>query len=146
MNKKRKKALTALSYRLPPSWEVTKVSEYMKGEDLITSDEQHGLDKIHPNVIYKSTGKKLIRINHKQKLKRAWSRNKTAGVMEYIKWLDNNNRYIASIVKQSEDVKQVDEGILNIAKGSVSSFWRQLIIFLSSFISVFASQTQKETT
>jgi len=78
----------------------------------------------------------LVEVNHLNRLKSAYSRNKEKGIVDYILWVNYNNQKVNYILKNQE-LQKVDEGIIDIAMKGANNFWRNLIAFLISFITIF---------
>jgi hypothetical protein len=126
MKKTQLKAISQLAKRLPASVEIQNYYALIKGG-------KNPIDEI----IKKRA--ELVPINHYNRLKSAYSRNKQQGLIDYINWLDMHNKKMNKIFEELE-LKQVESSILKIAEKGAKGFWSNLIQFLLSFVHAFAPQ------
>jgi hypothetical protein len=141
MKKPKLKALKALADKLPESYEIVRYYSLKQGKE-ITFDEivklrSEGSElEINEDAWYRENKSKFQQINHFNRLKKAYSRSKEIGLVEYIKWLNSHNTKMNEVFKELQ-LKQVDENILEIAKKGAKGFWSNLINFLLSFLIAF---------
>ena len=145
MNKKKLKAIKQLAQRLPHSVEVQKYYSIIQGKEFTIEQlaEMRGKGvelEIEAENWYRENKHKLVVINHYNRLKKAYSRNKEQGLIDYIQWLDRHNKQMNELFKEL-NLKGVENPILEIARRGVKAFWSNLINFLLAFLAVF--QTKK---
>lgn len=92
--------------------------------------------QLDANYVNTTKKPKVVEINHLNRLKSAWNRNKEQGLADYITWLDNNNKRMNAIFEDLQ-LKQVDNELLEIAKKGGLGFWDSLMKFLFAFINIF---------
>lgn len=140
MKKKTIKAIRLLANRLPESYVLRKHSISIKGSEVrlqkIETDLPIDLDEN-----YKISKNILERINHTQRLKRAYSKSGDKGVYDYMIWLNENNIRLNKRLAPKDQIDTLDAGLLGVLSKGVKGFWQNLIIFLFSFLTVFKKQT-----
>ncbi len=145
MNKQKSKALAQLASMLPatyirrPHTEHATLSRLYQliddGHDIQGLPEltEDNADTMH-SIKYEATEI----INHHKRLKAAWKAKGTAGIQEYIRWVDQNNRRWSS-----QHVERVDPALLEIARAKVSSFWKMLMLWIAGFAKFFTENQKK---
>lgn len=137
MKKKQIKALKQLSEQLPESVTLERYSTIVKGCELTQEQIDSAKIPIEVDKEYLQKGNyRVVPINHLNRLKSAYSRNKEQGLVDYIMWVDRNNKRMNEIFKNS-NLNEVSEEIMNIAKKGANGFWNNLINFLLAFIAIF---------
>ena len=98
MKKKQTKGLKKLSELLPMSKEIVRYSIIKKGYEFsIEEIETAGID-IEAEKEYVQKGKyKIVDVDHFNRLKKAFARNKEKGLIDYIEWVDKNNKKMNAI-------------------------------------------------
>lgn len=147
MNKRRSKALKQLADLLPAAYITRDHSETGRLWELYNLIEEQKIEIENLPLLTEENADQVFTIkypameilNHHKRLKKAWKEKKAKGIQEYILWLNQHNLAFAKRV-QGMEVEQLPEGLLEIAKAKVSSFWKMLFAFLFSFITVFQSQ------
>lgn len=144
MKKKRSKALAQLASILPPAYIIrphTESAPLWKWYELRDAGkvevELPPMDEENADQILSLTYKTTEVLNHHRRLKKVYSEKGEQGIKEYIVWLDAHNRRWA---KRLEGIEQVPKGLLDIARSNIGSFWKMLIAFLFSFVSVFGEK------
>jgi len=146
MNKRRSKAIKELADMLPAAYVIRDHTETATLLGLMKMAEEHEALNIDlPEVtdenrdqVFKVKGQAMEVLNHHKRLKKAWKEKGIAGIQQYIIWLDRHNRAFALRMKDME-VGQVPQGLIEIANAKISSFWKMLIAFLFSFLTIFKS-------
>lgn len=142
MKKIHQKGLKKLAASLPRSVELVKFYEVKSGKNL-TEDEIGNSDMvIDPDAEYKAFKKRLIEVDHYNRLKKAYAKNKERGIIDYIKWVDSNNKRMNELFERL-NLERVSEGLLEIAASGVASFWRNLLAFFYAFIANFKPKQQE---
>ena len=144
MKKTKIKALQNLANRLPLSYEIVKYYTVIQGKSIsieeIIEQRAKGLElEFEPDNWYRQNKSKLQEINHLNRLKKAYTRNKEQGLVDYIQWLNNHNIKLNQTFKDMK-LQEVDENILKIAVKGAKVFWSSLIQFLLSFFIAFKSE------
>ena len=78
-------------------------------------------------------------IDHYSRLKNAYARNKELGLIEYIQWLDRNNKKLNQMFKDLE-LERVNSTLMKQIEKGAKGFWNNLIQFLLSFVMAFQSE------
>jgi|688.fasta_scaffold901528_2 hypothetical protein len=142
MKKTQVRALTQLAKALPPSKEIQKYSILVKGEDIDFNDKLKAQIPIEDEEWYKKKEFRIVDINHVNRLKNAFARNKEQGLMDYIEWVDMNNKRLNRVFKELE-LQEVDAKLMNTLKGGAKNFWSNLIRFLYAFIHTFIKKEEQ---
>ena len=134
MKKKQVKGLRELSQHLPESKVIVKYSIVKKGWELSVEE----LDKcdfdVEAEKLYIQKGHyKIEDVNHLNRLKKAFAKNKEQGIVDYIQWVDTNNRKMNELFKNLE-LERVKNELMQL---KADGFWSQLISFLFAFLAVF---------
>lgn len=145
MKKKKIKALRFLAERLPESYTVEMVGRKKLGEAL-TGEEINRLTdngiSVNAGQMYRFAEPQLTKIEHSRRLKRAYADKGEAGIIEYLTWLQLNNRRVAKILKK--DYTE-DALILKLIKAGAGKFWSVLLMFFYSFARTFGREGAKAT-
>lgn len=137
MKKKQIKALKQLSEQLPESVTIERFSKIVSGYELTQEQIDNSSIPIELEKQYIQKGNyKIVPVNHLNRLKNAYSRNKEQGLVDYIMWVDKNNKRMNELFKDSQ-LNDVSEEIMSIAKKGANGFWNNLINFLLAFIAIF---------
>ena len=94
MKKAQIKALKKLAKMLPISIEHKENGQFVKGSALSESARQSAIENhgsIDSAKYYGTEKRGFVEIDHVSRLKKAWSRNKEQGLVDYIQWVDLNN-------------------------------------------------------
>lgn len=150
MKKKHCREIKLLAEKLPPSFQKVVITKGTMIKDLPKEErdslaERDGVSPLGSNV-YLQKGIDYIQINHYKRMKKAYARNKEQGLMDYIKWVNANNKRINQEVKDA-NLEEVNENIMKLTEGPANKFWirlRGLINFLMSFMSVFQNKEEHE--
>ena len=144
MKKPHLKAIKQLSQSLPKSVEVQKYSTLIKGEDIDLNEKLKADFPIYEEEWYKKKQYRLVEIDHYNRLKNAFSRNKEQGLMDYIEWVNINNKRMNKLFKELE-LKEVSDSLLNVVKQGSKNFWSNLIAFLFAFLHTFIKPKDNAT-
>lgn len=142
MKKEKIKALKKLSEMLPASITLVTESHVALGYEL----PQHVLDtatipiEAEKSYVYKN--KKVVEVNHLNRLKKAFARNKEKGLIDYIEWVDRNNARMNKLFEENK-LRAVSDELKQVAKRGEKGFWSNLISFLFSFYSIFLSKSKQ---
>jgi len=138
LKKKQKKGLLELSKQLPESMELIMYGETIRGED-IPEDKIREIDDFSIESNYKFKRRVLLPINHHNRLQKAFARDKEQGLVDYIEWVDANNKKLNSLF---DDLKlsEVNQNILEIAKRGAKGFWTNILNFLFAFYHNFINK------
>ena len=139
MKKTKLKALKNLAKRLPDSKELVIIGTLIKGEDVSFNDKIKAGIPIENDNWYKKKNTKLVDIDHYSRLKNAYARNKELGLIEYIQWLDRNNKKLNQMFKDLE-LERVNSALMKQIEKGAKGFWTNLIQFLLSFVMAFQSE------
>ena len=120
MKKKYTKALKQFSLKLPLSYELIRVGKSIMGYEALKQNLAKD-EEVESEVRYTYKSNEFVVINHYNRIKKAYSRNKEQGVTDYILWLNRNNKKLQEQFKDME-LQQVDENILNIAAKGAKVF------------------------
>ena len=154
MKKKKVKALAKLANLLPATYIIRDHSEGATLGELYRLREEEGKptddlpsaeeSKYGYDTMMRVTSQAFDRINHLRRLKKAYKENGTQGIKDYVLWVDAHNRRIAPLLREltKAEPEEVPEGLLEIARGSVSRFWQSLVLFLYSFVATFSSSSK----
>ena len=141
MKKTKLKALKNLAKRLPDSKELVIIGTLIKGEDVSFNDKIKAGIPIENDNWYKKKNTKLVDIDHYSRLKNAYARNKEVGLIEYIQWLDRNNKKLNQMFKDLE-LERVNSTLMKQIEKGAKGFWTNLIQFLLSFVIAFQSKKE----
>lgn len=158
MNKKRQKDINALASRLPVSYEIVKFGKYVNFSELLIARNK-GLDVPQSLIdsaiarggsntteLFHMQAEKLKLINHKRKIRRAFSRNGIQGAREYLIWLKANNQRVDKYLKSIDSDKKVGKWsslLDDMINSDDKSFWGVLAAFIMSFLQVFGINKEK---
>ena len=141
MKKTKLKALKNLAKRLPDSKELVIIGTLIKGEDVSFNDKIKAGIPIENDNWYKKKNTKLVDIDHYSRLKNAYARNKEIGLIEYIQWLDRNNKKLNQMFKDLE-LERVNSTLMKQIEKGAKGFWTNIIQFLLSFVMAFQSEKE----
>lgn len=137
LNKLQKKGLQELAARLPESFELQNKKYVVKGKEFdIDQRRKHMLSDDELYVMKKTA---LIPVNHINRLENAYKKYKEQGMVDYIYWLNNNNRKLNEIFRTME-YKQVSTDVMDIVKEGAKGFWKNLMEFLFAFLKAFGNK------
>lgn len=141
MKKKQVKALAELSKALPKSMELQKFSFAIQGSDIpIDIRTEQNLEE---QTWYKKKDYRLVEVNHLNRLKNAFARDKEQGLVDYIEWVGVNNRKLNKLFADL-NLKDLDDNLKNVVLRGASNFWQNIINFLYAFYQSFV-KTKKES-
>jgi hypothetical protein len=144
MKKPHLRALTKLAQRLPISYELITKGSLVQGSEILFNNKHKDLEfEVLAENFYKKTQKQLEVINHFNRLKRAYARNKEQGIIDYVKWVDANNKQLNEMFEELK-LKEVESGIMKVIEKGANGFWRNIIQFLLAFAAVFIGKTPQE--
>ena len=158
MKKRKLVQLKVFCKTLPESWEVKKHSTYVDSADALRLHDKTGMslpEGVHEPTYKDKSGKErkklfkhsrpvLQKINHYKRVKKAFVKNGEQGVIDYLIWLRNNNIRVNKLLKEVDQIKDFDQGLINIMKGGASAFWKNLMLFLYGFVKFFLSPEKEE--
>lgn len=137
MKKNQIKGLKKLAEQLPVSKEIQKYSIVQKGYEFTMEEIEKAEIDIEAEKDYiKKNNYKIVDVNHFNRLKKAFARNKEKGLVDYIEWVDRNNRKMNELFERM-NLERVSEGIMDVARKGEKGFWSNLLNFLFAFITVF---------
>jgi len=137
MKKQQIKALKRLAFQLPQSKEIQRYSEIKQGYEFSMEEIEKSEIPIEAEKLYVQKGRyRIVPINHFNRLKKAFARNKEKGIIDYIEWVDRNNKKLNEIFEKA-GYERVSKEIMAVAKKGEKSFWNNLLNFLFAFITVF---------
>jgi len=136
MKKEKIKALKKLSEMLPQSITLVTESHVALGYQLPEQVLATATIPIEAEKQYVYKNKKVVEVNHLNRLKKAFARNKEQGLIDYIEWVDRNNQRMNELFEESK-LKEVSQELKEVAKRGANGFWSNLISFLFSFYSIF---------
>lgn len=142
MKKKHLKALKILSERLPVSYDYRKHSKYSFQGDLKGSQKAKYDGIFEDNEVMRIKGYQLFKINHYKKLKSAYRNKAEQGIIDYINWLKEHNKFLSEKFEEL-DIQEINQNILDIVKKGASNFWANLIAFIYSFIKIFQNESKE---
>lgn len=139
MKKNQLKALKKLAEKLPITKELQKYSIAVQGYEIPADEYDPAVTPIEAEAWYKQGGHyRLVDVDHYNRLKKAYARNKEQGIVDYIFWVDNNNKKVNEIF-ETKEAERVSAELMEIAAKGKSNFWSNLINFLFAFIAIFQS-------
>lgn len=142
MKKNQLRGLKKLSEQLPESKELQKYSIVVQGFEINADEYDPAITPIEAEAYYKQGGHfRLVDIDHYNRLKKAYARNKEQGLIDYILWVDQNNIKINKLFEDME-LKRVSDEIMAIADKGKQSFWSNLLNFLFAFLQIFKPQSK----
>jgi hypothetical protein len=137
MKKAHIKALKKLSEQLPLSKELQQYSMAVQGFEIDPAEYDPAVHNVQPEEWYIQKGHyRLVEINHLNRLKKAYAKNKEQGIIEYIQWVDKNNEQLNQIFERKE-MQRVERELMDLAAKGAGNFWSNLIKFLYAFIKTF---------
>ena len=140
MKKKHIKGIKTLAEKLPRSITIVKYSVLKKGWELTEKEIESAKFEIQADKEYLQRNHyKVVEINHFNRLKKAFSKNGEQGIIDYIVWVDKNNRKM-NVIFGNTDLKPGEDNLLKGALKGASGFWDNLFAFLFSFITVFKNR------
>ena len=95
-----------------------------------------GIDIEAKKEYVKKGNYKIADVNHFNRLKKAFARNKEKGLIDYIEWVDRNNKKMNAIFEKMQ-LEEVSKEIMEVAKKGEKGFWSNLLNFLFAFLTVF---------
>ena len=134
--KQYKLAIQNLANRLPKSYELRKIGFISMNKDLPLKMQSK---KDTDDTWFKVFKNKFEEINHINRLQSAYKRNKEQGIVDYIYWLNNNNKNLNAKYEQLK-LESVSDDLLDIAKKGAKGFWRNLLDFLFAFLKIFGNK------
>ena len=158
MNATRRKQVKLLVTQLPVSYEIIVKGQRIRPHEVLRKIDEGitpppgfnlSSDTDEKKKWYRYRKQDIVMINHYKRIKKAYNKRGEQGVVEYLKWLKQNNIRVAKIISQIDsNIKigkwssQLDRLIL----GGAKSFWKNLIIFLASFLTFFINNEEDEST
>jgi len=141
MKKQQIKGLRQLAEQLPISKEIVKYSILKKGFELSEQEiELSGID-IEAEKLYLKKGLyRIADVNHFNRLKKAFARNKEQGLIDYIEWVDRNNKKMNALFENMQ-LEEVSKEIMQVAQKGEKGFWHNLLNFLFAFLMIFKKKT-----
>lgn len=137
MKKNQIKALKNLASQLPLSKEIQKYSIVQKGYEFTQEEIERSEINIEAEKDYIKKGNyRIVDINHFNRMKRAFARNKEQGLINYIEWVDRNNKKMNELFEKLK-LQRVSDDIMKIAQQGEKGFWNNLLNFLYAFIAIF---------
>lgn len=137
LNKLQKQGIKQLAERLPDSFELQNKKYVVKGAEF--DIDQRRAHQLGDDDLYVMKRNALIPINHVNRLENAFKKYKEQGMVDYIHWLNNNNRKLNDIFNTME-YKQVSNDVMDIVKDGAKGFWKNLMEFLFAFLKVFGNK------
>ncbi len=137
MKKYQTKGLRQLAEQLPISKELVRYSVIKKGYELSLEEiEMAGID-IEAEKCYVRKGYyKIADIDHFNRLKKAFVKNKEKGIIDYIEWVDKNNKKMNAIFEHMQ-LEEVSKEIMQVAQKGEKGFWQNLLNFILAFLMIF---------
>lgn len=142
MKKEKIKALKKLSEMLPKAITLVTESHVALGCQLPEQVLATASIPIEAEKSYVYKNKKVVEVNHLNRLKKAFARNKEKGLIDYIEWVDRNNQRMNELFKEMK-LNEVSDELKQVAKRGEKGFWSNLISFLFSFYSIFLSKSKQ---
>jgi hypothetical protein len=137
MKKNQIKGLKKLATQLPLTKEIQRYSEIKQGYEFSMEEIEKSGIPIEAEKMYVQKGKyRLVDVCHINRLKKAFARNKEKGIIDYIEWVDRNNKRLNELFEKVR-YERVSKEIMAVAKKGEKSFWSNLLNFLFAFITVF---------
>lgn len=142
MKKQQIKALSRLANQLPETKELVKYSIVKKGWELSFDEIDRAKIDIEADKDYIQRGNyKIADVNHNNRLKKAYARNKEQGIIDYIFWVNQNNQNMNKLFEEMH-LKEVSNELMGIAEKGGKGFWNNLLNFLFAFLTVFRKKPQ----
>lgn len=140
MKKQQLKGLKDLAKMLPESKELQKYSIVKLGSQLSNEEIDNSKIDIELDKAYVKRGNfRIVDVDHFNRLKKAFARNKEQGLADYIDWVDMNNKRMNALFEKLE-LERVSKELMEISKKGGKGFWSNLMNFLLSFVSVFSKK------
>jgi len=137
MKKKQIKGIKQLAEQLPISKELQTYSIIKNGWEFTQDEIAKAKIDIEAERLYVKKGNyKIVDVNHFNRLKSAFARNKEQGLVDYIEWVDRNNRKMNQLFEKL-NLQNVSEEIMGIQRKGAKGFWNNLVNFLMAFITIF---------
>ena len=137
MKKNQIKGLKKLAEQLPMSKEIVRYSVIKKGYEFSMEEiEMAGIDIEAEKEYVKKGNYKISDVNHFNRLKKAFARNKEKGLIDYIEWVDRNNKKMNAIFEKMQ-LEEVSKEIMEVAAKGEKGFWSNLLNFLFAFLTIF---------
>ena len=137
MKKSQIKGLKKLAEQLPMSKELVKFSIVKKGYKFTMEEiEITGIDIKAEKEYVKKGNYKIADVNHFNRLKKAFARSKEKGLIDYIEWVNRNNKKMNAIFEKMQ-LEEVSKEIMEVAQKGEKGFWSNLLNFLFAFLNVF---------
>ena len=141
MKKNQIKGLKKLAEQLPMSKEIVRYSVIKKGYEFSMEEiEMAGIDIEAEKEYVKKGNYKISDVNHFNRLKKAFARNKEKGLIDYIEWVDRNNKKMNAIFEKMQ-LEEVSKEIMEVAAKGEKGFWSNLLNFLFAFLTIFHLHT-----
>jgi hypothetical protein len=142
MKKKQIKALKKLSEMLPNTvvFEIESTKTIANVYELTQKEiDDLKVENLNQQFIRTQKQKKIVEVNHFNRLKTAYANGKEKGLSDYINWVDANNKYMNKIFEQLK-LEGVSDELKEIASKSGSRFWDSLINFIFAFYNIFITK------
>jgi hypothetical protein len=143
MKKNKIKGLKALAERLPKSKEIIIGSKHdsiiKKGYEFSMEEIEKSAMDIEAEKDYEKRQYKILDINHLNRLQKAYGKKGEKGIIDYINWLDNNNKKMNEQFHNMQ-LAAVSKEIMEVAKKGEKGFWSNLFNFLFAFLTVFKNK------
>lgn len=141
MKKNQIKGLRRLAEQLPISKEIVKYSVIKKGYEFSIEEIEAARIDIEAEKEYvKKNNYKIADVNHFNRLKKAFARNKEKGLIDYIEWVDRNNKKMNAIFENMQ-LEEVSKELMQVAQKGEKGFWNNLLSFLFAFLMIFKKKT-----
>jgi hypothetical protein len=141
MKKNQIKGLRRLAEQLPISKEIVKYSVIKKGYEFSIEEIEAARIDIEAEKEYvKKNNYKIADVNHFNRLKKAFARNKEKGLIDYIEWVDRNNKKMNAIFENMQ-FEEVSKELMQVAQKGEKGFWNNLLSFLFAFLMIFKKKT-----
>ena len=141
MKKAKIKALKQLSEMLPKSVTLAIEGHVCKGKELPEHLVKTSKIEIDGESHYTYKNRRVVEINHLNRLQKAFARTKDQGLADYITWLDANNRRMNELFENLK-LGEVSEELKQVAKAGGKGFWSSLMAFLFSFYTAFVNKNK----
>lgn len=115
MKKSQTKALKHLANKLPQSFELIVVGSLVSGKLI---NEANKNEELNSGKFYRHRKRSLVPIDHFSRLKKAYARYKEQGIIDYIQWVNENNKRLNKLSDElkleevSEDVMDIDHELI----------------------------------
>jgi len=136
------KLMKLLASQLPETKRLAIVGEAVQGVDIPEDEFEKSGIKGDPEKYYKKKVPKFQNVNHFKSLKKWYNRNGTKGVIEYVQWVDSNNKRLNKLADNLE-LERVNKKLMNVINKGVAKFWSNLIMFLMAFLQAFGSKDEE---